>query len=290
MILITGATGNTGRAVVTALSRAGVPVRAMVRRQEQAGQFPPDVEVVVADMQLAESLRAAVDGAEQMLLISPLDPTLVELQTRMAQVARSAGVRRIVKVSTEIADPASESLIGRWHGLAEKAVEATGSGFFHLRPCNFMQNLDTFANDIQKSSHFSAPLATARISLVDVGDLAAVAVAVLLKPELPDGVAVVTGEDRPTYAEFARDLSVALARAIRYEPTSSELALTRFLASGMPAWKAGELIRMYHHLQDPAHTCITDVVRSFTGKPPRRFADFVKHYAAGLSAKLKRHG
>ena len=48
MILITGATGNTGRAVVSALSRAGVPVRAMVRREEQVGQFPPGVEVVVA--------------------------------------------------------------------------------------------------------------------------------------------------------------------------------------------------------------------------------------------------
>ena len=290
MILVTGATGNTGRAVVANLLNAGVPVRAMVRRAEQASQFPVGVDVVVADMRDAGSLSAAVEGARQMLLISPLDPTLVELQTRMAEVARLGGVERIVKVSTEIADPHSESLIGRWHGLAEKAVEATGLGFFHLRPCNFMQNLETFAAEIQSASHFSAPLGAAPISLVDVGDLAAVAAATLLREEPCGGCAVVTGEDRPTYAQFAAQLSLALGRPIQYEPTNSDEALRRFLAAGAPPWKAQELILMYAHLQNPAHTRTTDVVLQFTGKSPRRFAAFVKDYAAHLMRNDARHG
>ena len=290
MILVTGATGNTGHAVVVGLLAAGVAVRAMVRRAEQAASFPAGVEVAVADMGHATSLPAALEGVEQMLLISPLDPGLVEMQGRMAQAARAAGARRIVKISTEIADPQSEALIGRWHGLAEQAVEATGLAFFHLRPCNFMQNLYSFAQDIEAFGSFSAPLGSARISLVHVDDLAAVTVAALLKSDLANGSLVVTGADRPTYGEFAQALGAALGRPIRYEATTPDIAQQRFLAGGMPAWKARELLLMYAYLQQPLHTRTTDAVRAFTGKAPRAFADFVREYAARLAGGEKLHG
>ena len=290
MILVTGATGNTGHAVVVGLLAAGVAVRAMVRRAEQAASFPAGVEVAVADMSHAASLPAAVEGVDQMLLISPLDPGLVEMQGRMAQAARAAGARRIVKISTEIADPQSEALIGRWHGLAEQAVEATGLAFFHLRPCNFMQNLYSFAQDIEAFGSFSAPLGSARISLVHVDDLAAVTVAALLKSDLVNGSLVVTGADRPTYGEFAQALGAALGRPIRYEATTPYIAEQRFLAGGMPAWKARELLLMYAYLQEPLHTRTTDAIRAFTGKAPCAFADFVREYARRLAGGEKLHG
>ena len=290
MILVTGATGDTGRAVIRGLLAAGASVRAMVRRAEQAGIFPTGVDVVVADMGRADSLPAAVEGIDQMLLISPLDPSLVEMQGRMAAVARSGGVRRIVKISTEIADPRSEASIGRWHGLAEREVEETGLAFFHLRPCNFMQNLYTFTAEIASSNSFSSPLGAARISLVDVGDLAAVAVAALLKRELRSGFTVVTGGDRPTYAEFADLLSTALGRPVRHLPVAPQDALKHFLATGMPPWKANELVRMYAYLQDPLHTQTTDTVPHFTGRNPREFQHFVTEYAARLAAGENQHG
>ena len=116
MILVTGATGNTGRAVVEGLVSRGVAVRAMVRRPEQAETFPPGVQVVLADMERVETLALAVAGVQQMLLISSLEPKLPALQEKMVRAAQRGGVRRIVKISTEIADPASNALIGRWHG------------------------------------------------------------------------------------------------------------------------------------------------------------------------------
>ena len=290
MILVTGATGNTGRAIVGGLLAAGASVRAMVRRTEQAGIFPAGVDVVVADMGRADSLPAAVEGIDQMLLISPLDPSLVEMQGRMTAVARSGGVRRIVKISTEIADPQSEALIGRWHGLAEREVEATGLAFFHLRPCNFMQNLYTFAAEIASSDSFASPLGAARISLVDVGDLAAVAVAALLKRELRNGFTVVTGDDRPTYPEFADLLSTELGRPIKHVPVAAQDVLKHFLVTGMPLWKANELVTMYAYLQDPLHTGTTDSVRHFTGRRARAFGDFVTEYAARLAAVQKPQG
>lgn len=290
MILVTGATGNTGRAVVQALAERGVPVRAMVRRPEQAGGFAAGVDVVVADMTRPATLPAAVHGARQMLLISPLDAGMEELQSRMAQAARAGGVRRIVKISTEIADPASDALIGQWHGKAERAVDSTGLDTCHLRPCNFMQNLHAFERDIRTRHAFSAPLGDASISLVDVADLAAVAVAVLLEPPATRDPIVVTGATSPTYHQFAALLSEQLGHAVRYEATTPDEALRRFLAEGMPPWKAGELIRMYAHLQDPAHTRPTDAVLRYTGRAPRTFEDFVQAYARRLVEAEASHG
>ena len=284
MILVTGATGNTGRAVVAGLVSAGVAVRAMVRRLEQAATFPAGVEVVVADMERVETLAAAVHGIQQVLLISSLEAKLPELQRDMALAAQRGGVHRIVKISTEIADPDSDALIGRWHGQAEKAVESTGLRYFHLRPCNFMQNLFAFAADIKASDSFSAPLGAARISLVDVGDLAAVAVSVLLNTELHNGSTIVTGDANPGYEEFAAMLSQRLGKKIRYEATEPTEAMRRFLAGGMPAWKAQELILMYAYLQDPRHTQTNDAVRQFTGRAPRAFASFVQEYAERLAS------
>lgn len=290
MILVTGATGNTGRAVVQALSERGVAVRAMVRKPEQVGGFGTGVDVVVADMTQPASLPAAVRGARQMLLISPLDASMEELQSRMAQAARAGGVQRIVKISTEIADPASDALIGQWHGKAERAVESTGLDFCHLRPCNFMQNLHAFDRDIRAHHAFSAPLGDARISLVDVADLAAVAVAVLLDPPATRDPIVVTGATSPTYHHYAALLTAQLGYPVRYEATTPDEALRRFLAEGMPRWKAHELIRMYAHLQDPAHTRPTDAVLRYTGRPPRAFEDFVQTHARRLADPGAGHG
>jgi len=290
MILVTGATGNTGHAVVQRLAAAGESVRAMVRDPAQKSRFGADVEVVVADMSQPDSLPAAVAGARQMLLISPLDSSMVELQARMAQAAARGGVQRIVKISTEIADPSSDALIGQWHGLSERAVERTGVAFCHLRPCNFMQNLQVFLPELQASASFSAPLGDARISLVDVGDLAAVAVAVLRDAATPAAPIVVTGAHAPTYQEFADLLSRQLGRSIRYEATSMDEARRRFLVSGVPAWKAQELIRMYDYLQDPDHTRCTDAVLRLTGRAPRSFSDFVQAYTRQLQPAGSAHG
>jgi len=290
MILVTGATGNTGRAVARRLAAAGHPVRVMVRDPAQASQFGAGIEVVVADMTQPKSLPAAVTGVRQMLLISPLDASMVELQSCMARAAADAGVQRIVKISTEIADPGSDAMIGQWHGLSERAVEHTGVAFCHLRPCNFMQNLQVFLPEIKASDSFSAPLGDARISLVDVEDLAAVAVAVLLAADTAVAPIVVTGAHAPTYREFADLLSQQIGRPIRYEATSMEEARRRFLANGVPLWKSQELIRMYDYLQDPNHTRCTDTVQRLTGEAPRSFADFVQVYARQLLPQGAQHG
>ena len=108
------------------------------------------------------------------------------------------------------------------------------------------------------------------------------------RPEL--GPIVVTGATSPTYHHYAALLTAQLGYPARYEATTPDEALRRFLAEGMPRWKAHELIRMYAHLQDPAHTRPTDAVLRYTGRPPRAFEDFVQTHARRLADPGAGHG
>lgn len=292
MILVTGATGTTGFAAVQALVRAGLPVRAMVRRPEQAARFAAPVQVAVADMRVPASLPSALAGVQQMLLISPLEHALPELQAGMAEAARRARVRRIVKVSTEVAGPHSADLIGRWHGQAEQAVQATGLAWHHLRPCNFMQNLLSFARGVAADGRFWSPLGDARISLIDARDVGLAAATVLGHPEAAwqGGAVKLTGTDRPTYDEFAALLTRALGRSIVHERVDDEEARRRFLAGGMPAWKADALVFMYRFLQEPRHTELGDALPRLTGVPARTLVAFVEEHATGFANRQGAHG
>src|SRR5262245_66563392 len=107
MILVTGATGTNGRLVVQLLLRAGAPVRAMVRSAAKAADLAEaGAEVVVADFDTPETLRAALEGVERCLLLSAVDQHLVEREARFVEAARKMGVRHLVKFSAIAAHPA----------------------------------------------------------------------------------------------------------------------------------------------------------------------------------------
>jgi len=91
-VLVTGATGNTGRAIAQALARRGVPVRAMVRAEADRGRLPAGVEVAVADFDDPASLAAALRGAGRAYLVTPSSQRAEAQQRRFADLAVQAGV------------------------------------------------------------------------------------------------------------------------------------------------------------------------------------------------------
>lgn len=98
-ILVTGATGNTGRAIVDALVERGAPVRAMVRAESDRSKLRPEVEGVVADFDESAAVAAALDGAERAYLVTPSSEQVEEQQKRFAELAAKAGTRHLVVLS-----------------------------------------------------------------------------------------------------------------------------------------------------------------------------------------------
>src|SRR5262245_51886243 len=183
MILVAGATGTNGRLVVQLLLRAGAAVRAMVQSTAKAADLAQaGAQVVAADFDKPETLRAALDGVERCLLLSAVDQRLVEREARFVEAAKKAGVRHLVKFSAIGAHPAASFTFGRQHGEAEHRIMASGVPFTFIQPNFFMQNLLWSADTIKTRAERAVELAAARASHVDARDIAGVIATALTEP------------------------------------------------------------------------------------------------------------
>ena len=180
MICVTGASGTLSSEVIRQLEARDVPFRAAYfsgRSVEIARGR--GIEAVVIDYNHPATLRAAFRGCDTLFLLGPNALNQTELELNAVDAASAAGVRHIVKQSVMGAAEEAYS-IANIHRPVEKAIERSGMAWTFLRPNSFMQNAVTFmAPTIRAESVFYSASGQARISHVDVRDIAAVAVAAL---------------------------------------------------------------------------------------------------------------
>jgi uncharacterized protein YbjT (DUF2867 family) len=281
MILITGATGRVGGATLKQLSNSGIPVRALVRTAEKAALVAgPLVETVIGDLAQPRSLEAALDGVTAALLVSPLDPHQVQLQGNFIDAATRAGRVHVVKISglgTALDSPVRS---GRWHAQTEKYLADSGLPFTHLRPPFFMQNILRFAPTIRASGEFVGVLRQGKVGMIDVDDIAAVAVAALTTSAHAGKTYVLTGPEALSYPDVAERLSRILGRTVTYRDIPLQVMRERLLASGMPAWHVDVQVDFSTALSAGHASIITNTVEAVTGKPARTFEQFIREHVA----------
>lgn len=291
MILVTGATGNNGGHIIAALRAAGAPVRALVRAPAKAaaavaGWRAGGVEVAVGDMADPQSLASALRGADAVLLLSPVNPNQVELQGNVIRAAAAVGVNRVVKFSMIGAADDSPVPLARWHRQTEAEVERSGLAWTHLRPNDLMgYNTQLLLPSIDREGAFYDPLGDARVSMVDEGDVAAVAAKVLTEPGHEGKTYVLTGPEPLSFADVAGHLSAALGRPVRYVPVSFEQAREAMRAGGLPepAVALVEALRRYE--REGHNAVVTPTVGELLGRPPLPYAAFAAEFAARLGRK-----
>ena len=280
MILVTGATGTVGSEVVKRLSAHGIKARALTRdlRKAEANSLP-HIEFVQGDFDDAESMRPACSGVDRAFLLTNSTERAEEQQIAFVRVAQQSGLRHIVKLSQLHADPSSPQRFLRYHGVVEAAIQAADLTFTFLRPNLYMQGLLNFQQSIQQKNAFFAPAADARISAVDVRDLADVAVAALTKTEHDNKIYSLTGPDALTFAEMAQKLSRAVGRTIAFvdvPPASMRAALAGL---GFPPWQADGLIEEFAMYRRGEATTVEPGVDEALGRPARSFDEFARDYA-----------
>ena len=288
-ILVTGATGQVGRALLEELARRGAQTRAMVRTEEQAaGLSARGAEAVIADLERPVSLAGALDGVDRAFLMSRDDPRQPEMEGAFAEAAARAGVGRIVKLSASGAAPESPVALMRRHARAERALEDSGLEHTVLRPQLFMQNFLRFGPSVAAEGKFKAPMGDRRFALVDVRDVARVAATVLIVEAHAGGAYVVSGPEALSYGEAAETIGAVIGKGVAYEPADPEAFRDALVAErGLPRWRAEELAFIASAYGGGAGEEVTDVVRRVGGGEPRTFAEFVRehadHFASGLS-------
>ena len=281
MILLTGATGTTGSATVARLRETGRPFRIMSRDVARARrQFGDGLEYVEGDFARPETLDAAFDGTETLSLLCAFSEAMVELELNAVDAALRAGIRRIVKMSAIKAAPDAPTTIRRWHGVIEQRINESGIAYTHLWPNAFMQNFRRFAPAIRERGEFYAPLGDARVSLVEIEDVAAVTVAALVEDGHDGRTYEITGPEAISYAECAAILSEVLGRPVRYRSVSDEDARQALVQAGIGPKAAHALVEIDGLFREGFGAPVTDVVERVTGRSPRDFRTFARENAA----------
>ena len=205
-------------------------------------------------------------------------------QSAFVDSAKSAGVKHIVKLSQWAADLESPVRFLRYHAAVEQKIRDSGIGYTFLRPDLFMQGLLAFRESIVTQGKFFAAAGDAKISAVDVRDIAAVAAAALTGEGRAGKIYDLTGPEALTHAEMAEKLSQVLKRQITYVDVPPEAMMDALLGFGIQQWQAAGLIEDYAHYRDGEASAIASGVHDVTGSPPRSFDQFARDYAPAFSS------
>ena len=277
-VLVTGATGNTGRAIVDELARRDALVRAMVRTGADRARLPAGIPVAVADFDDPASIAAALDGAERAYLVTPSSERAEEQQRRFADLAVKAGVRHLVVLSQLGAGEDSPVRFLRYHAAVEQHVRDLGVPFTFLRPNLFFQGLLAFAGPITAEGRFYAPIGDATVSAVDVRDIAAVAAITLTEPGHEGATYTLTGQAPVTHAQIAAALTNALGREVTFTDVPPE-AFADSLRGILPPWQVDGLLEDYAHYRRGEAAAVSPAVAEITGRPPTDVWQFARDYA-----------
>jgi len=286
MLLVTGATGNVGKAVITALADRGISVRALVRDPVRLpANRPPNLDVVTGDLADEQSLTRALEGVEAAFLASSFNPRMVELQSRFIAAAKAAGVRRLVQLSGVGADArmcCARTL--RWLGQIETVAKASELAVTHLRPTFYMQNLLAFAPTIAAQGLIAGPFRSTKWTWVDARDVGAVAAAALTDDKHAGQTYTITGAESLTYQEVADRLSRALNRSIKYLDITANETRGRLQAAGdSPVMIEAKLELWDACASNLVNVAPTTVVKDVTGREPRSIEQFVQDYRDRLA-------
>lgn len=283
-VLVTGATGNVGRQVVSQLLATDHPVRALTRNPDAAG-LPAQVEVVRGDLTDARNLDRAVDGIDAVFLVwtAPAEAVCAAVN----HIARHA--RRIVLLTSPHKTPhpffQQPNAMRAVHVEVERSVEESGAGWTFLRPGMFAINsLSWWAPQIRAGNLVRWPYAAAPTAPVHERDVAAVAVRALLEEGRDRAEYVLTGPESLTQLEQVQTIAEVIGRPLRYEELSPDATYRELRAPApvvkmlLDAWSAA--------LGQPAF--VTATVEAVTGVPARTFRDWVTDHATEFSDPPRR--
>jgi uncharacterized protein YbjT (DUF2867 family) len=285
MICVTGAGGTVGSEVVKQLQSLRVPFRAAYFSEQRAADARArGIEAVVCDYARPDTLRAAFRECDRLFLLGPNSLDQTQLELNGVEVAKLVGVRQLVKQSVMGADQDDYSL-AHVHRPVEKAIEASGVGWTFLRPNSFMQNVVTFmAPTIKAEGAFYSASGQAKISHVDVRDIAAVAVKVLTEPNHIGKAYTLSGPEALSYDDMAEELSRAVGRTIRHVSLSPSDLKGAMLAEGMPEGLAERMLDLERYFREDRAGFVAGDIHEVTGREPRRFAEYARDHAPLLRA------
>jgi uncharacterized protein YbjT (DUF2867 family) len=285
MILITGASGNVGSEVLKQALSVGLKIRATFQSADRAAKAPAGIEGVIMDYAQPETIRAALHGVEKIFLVGPPVRDLPAMEANFIKEVRAAGRKHIVKLS---ALGGRESMFPSGHRDSEENIEASSLPYTFLRPNGFMQNLVNYnAATIGSQNAFYGCQGAGAVSVLDIRDIAAVAVIVLAATGHEGKSYALTGVEALTNGQIAEKISRVAGRKINYVDLPPAEFRKAVLSAGVPEWSADALVDLQRLYREGKASLLTDDVERLTGRKPITFDQFARDYAFAFQTEAK---
>ena len=287
-VLITGATGQVGsRTLELLVKKPAVEVVAAVRTPEKAATFTArNIAAVTLDLNDESTHLPALEGVDRLFVVTGYTVDMLRQSKALLDNAKKAGVRHVVHLG---ACGRNDTTVAHWawHQFVERYIEWSGFSYTHLRPETFMQNVLSYGGEKAiKHGVIHAFVEDARLSWVDVDDVAQVAALALADPDRHGGQTYRLGYDAATFGELAGMLTAIVGQPFRYEPLPPEVFLETMRDAGA---EMAYMSCVYDHYKRYAAGTIPGADDTFdnfpalTGKQPTRWADFIQRHKAEFS-------
>jgi uncharacterized protein YbjT (DUF2867 family) len=225
------------------------------------------------------TVKNAFTGVDRAFLMTPLLPNLVELDRICLEAAKASGVKHLVKLSIMGADTEADLLLGQAHRESERSIEASGIKYTFLRPNSFFQNYLIYTGEsIRNESAIYLPLGSGKISLIDIRDVAKVAVIALTKLGHEEQKYQITGSQALSNSEVADILSDVLGRKITYIDIPEEVARQAMQANQIPPVQIEMVLGLYAKQKAGKYANIDPTFERVTGEKSLEFKQFARDY------------
>ncbi len=288
-ILVTGATGKTGKDTVKFLLERGQAVRAMVRTNDDRSEAlrKQGAEIVLGDLRNFESVRAALEGTRSAYFVFPIEPGILEGTAYFAQAAKEAGVQAIVNMSQASARREATSHAAQNHWLSERVFDWSGVPSVHLRSTLFAEWVLYWRAFIKAAGILPLPFTKGRVALVAAEDQARVIANILIAPAEHVGKTYpLVGAKEYTFPEIAEEIGNAIGKPVRYQLTDAstlaKLAKENGTHLGDFFWQ--HLNEIAIDFQNGVFAGTNDLVEKIGGQPPISLPAFIAKHRAELIA------
>ena len=282
-LLLTGANGRTGRAVLQTMVRHGMPVRAFIRKAEQEGELRAlgASECAIGDMSDAASIDAAVKGAGQILHIGPpMHPDELEISGRFIDAAKAHGVEQFIYYS--VMHPLRREV--RHHRLkldAEEALIESGLPYTIVQPSRYMQHLTAIWPRVTTDGIHAMPFNVEGLyNVVDLDNLAEACAVIAASPENHlYATYELAGPEALSQTDMAAIISDVIGKPVRAEAVPLDVVEQKARSAGASDDRVEQMLIMNRHYDEHGFRGNPNVLEYLLGRPATRFRAYVEKLA-----------
>lgn len=279
MILITGAAGKTGQAVIRALQKRTGGIRAFVHSQSQLHLIHQlgVRDVIIGDMSSLKDMSRAVKGVRSVYHICPnVNAGEIKMGKVLIRAAQTEGITHVVYHS--VLHPQIEAMPHHWKKMrVEEKLFESGLDYTILQPAPYMQNILAYWNTAEETGKLPIPFSGhTRLNLVDLNDVAEVAALVLNEPGHEGAAYELCGSENFSQIEIAQILSQYLGHKIEIEVIPLEFWEDNARTKGMDDYQITTLIKMFKYYERFGMIGNSHVLTNLLHRPPTGYQTFIE--------------